>query len=107
VSSVATNASVTATIENAAANEVKLDVRRFDMRSEQVPRASLVAANVLAPPLIGWAASMSKPPSKLILSGILAGEGDRVLAAFAARGYRERERRRRAEWSVLALELDR
>ena len=100
-------ASVTATIENAAANEVKLDVRRFDMRSEQVPRASLVAANVLAPPLIGWAASMSKPPSKLILSGILAGEGDRVLAAFAARGYRERERRRRAEWSVLALELDR
>lgn len=96
-------ASVTATIENAAANDVELDVRRFDMREQQVPGSSLVAANVLAGPLIGWAASMHEPPARLILSGILAGEADRVLAAFAARGYRQRERRRRAEWSALAL----
>lgn len=98
-------ASVTASTDNAAANDVRLDVRRFDMRSDQVPRAGLVAANVLAPPLIGWAASMTEPPSRLILSGILAGEADRVLAAFAARGYRQRDRRELREWSALALEL--
>jgi ribosomal protein L11 methyltransferase len=98
-------ASLAATVENAGANEVEIDVRRFDMRAGQVPRASLVAANVLVSPLLGWAASMRECPSGLILSGILTREADRVLAAFAARGYRERERRERAEWSALALAL--
>jgi ribosomal protein L11 methyltransferase len=97
-------ASVTASTDNAATNDVKLDVRRFDMRSEPVPRAGLVAANVLAPPLIGWAASMTEPPSRLILGGILTGEADRVLAAFSARGYRQRDRRDLREWSALALD---
>jgi ribosomal protein L11 methyltransferase len=99
------SAAVAATVRNAGANQVEIDVRRFDMRVDQVPRSSLVAANVLAPPLIGWAASMHECPNRLILSGILAREADRVQAAFAARGYRERERRERAEWSALALEL--
>jgi ribosomal protein L11 methyltransferase len=98
-------ASVTASTENAGANEVEIEVRRFDMRAEQVPRSSLVAANVLAAPLIGWAASMRECPERLILSGLLTHEADRVLAAFAARGYRWRERRGRGDWSALGLEL--
>jgi ribosomal protein L11 methylase PrmA len=47
---------------------------------------------------------MRERPDRLILSGILTEEADRVLAAFAARGYRQRARRRRAEWSALELE---
>jgi ribosomal protein L11 methyltransferase len=98
-------ACVVATSANASANEVEIDVRRFDMRTEQVPSSSLAAANVLAAPLLGWAASMRELPDRLILSGILTDEADRVLAAFVARGYRERGRGERAEWSALALEL--
>jgi ribosomal protein L11 methyltransferase len=99
-------ASVAATIQNANANRVEIDVRRFDLRREQLPQSSLVAANVLAPPLVGWAASMRECPDRLILSGILTAEADRVLAAFAARGYRQSARRQRAEWSALELESD-
>jgi ribosomal protein L11 methyltransferase len=100
-------ASLAATRENAGANQVEIEVRRFDMRAEQVPRSSLVVANVLAAPLLSWAASMRECPDRLILSGILTQEADRVLAGFAARGYHERERREHAEWSALALELAR
>jgi ribosomal protein L11 methyltransferase len=97
-------AAVTAARENAIANGVELDVRRFDLRSEQVPEADLVAANVLAPPLLGWAASQRRLPPELILSGLLVTEADRVALAFVARGLRERERRTRGEWAALALQ---
>jgi ribosomal protein L11 methyltransferase len=98
-------ASVAASTENADANEVEIDVRRFDLRGEQLPSSGLVAANVLAAPLIGWAGFMRECPERLILSGILTHEADRVLAAFAARGYRGRERRERGDWCALTLEL--
>jgi ribosomal protein L11 methyltransferase len=100
-------AAVTAARENAAANGVELDVRGFDLRREQVPEADLVAANVLAPPLLGWAASQRRLPPELILSGLLATEADRVGLAFAARGLRERDRRTRGEWAALALQASR
>jgi ribosomal protein L11 methyltransferase len=100
-------AAVTAARENAAANGVELDVRGFDLRREQVPEADLVAANVLAPPLLGWAASQRRLPPELILSGLLVTEADRVGLAFAARGLRERDRRTRGEWAALALQASR
>jgi ribosomal protein L11 methyltransferase len=100
-------AAVTAARENAAANGLEVDVRGFDLRREQVPEADLVAANVLAPPLLGWAASQRRLPPELILSGLLATEADRVGLAFAARGLRERERRTRGEWASLALQASR
>lgn len=96
-------AAVTATAENAQRNGVTLDVRRFDLREEQVPGADLVAANVLAGPLIAWAAHQQTFGPELILSGILTTEADRVAAAFSARGLRERERRDRGEWTALVL----
>jgi ribosomal protein L11 methyltransferase len=95
-------AAVQATGDNARANGVELEVRRFDLRTDPVPPASLVAANILAPQLLGWAQAGGGPwPDRLILSGILVGEADRVAGAFAARGLQEQCRRARGEWVAL------
>jgi ribosomal protein L11 methyltransferase len=99
-------AALVATRENAARNGVELTISDFDLRRDQVPRAELVAANVLAPPLIAWAASQRELAPSLILSGLLATEADRVAGAFAQRGCRERERRLRGEWAAVALARD-
>lgn len=94
---------VDAAAENAARNGVHLDVRRFDMRTEQVPDASLVLANVLAPPLVAWASHQRRLAPRLILSGLLATDADRVAAAYAARGMVQRDLRVRGEWAALEL----
>lgn len=96
-------AATAATRENAARNGVSLDVRPFDLRHEQVPACELVAANVLAEPLIGWAAHQRMLPPELILSGLLVSDADRVAGAYAARGRVQRERRALGEWAALAL----
>ena len=96
-------AAVAATIQNAARNDVELDVRRFDMRAEQVPDCDFGAANVLAGPLVAWAASQRRSPPDLILSGLLCDEADRVVSAFTARGMHQRERRTHGEWAALRL----
>jgi ribosomal protein L11 methyltransferase len=96
--------SVEATLSNAAENRVSVDARRFDLRSEAVPPAAVAVANVLAPPLLEWAASgRGAWPARLILSGILAAEADRIADAFAAHGLIERQRRVRDEWAALLL----
>jgi ribosomal protein L11 methyltransferase len=97
-------AAVQATADNALINDVGLEARRFDLRTGAVPAASLVAANLLAPTLLAWAGSSRGPwPKRLIASGILAGEADRVAAAFAAHGLLELRRVARAEWVALLL----
>jgi ribosomal protein L11 methyltransferase len=96
-------ASVQAATENAIANDVEIDVRRFDMRVDQVPRSNLVAANVLAPQLLAWAASQRECPDELILGGLLTHEADRLAAAFHHHGLAERDRRTRQEWAALFL----
>jgi ribosomal protein L11 methyltransferase len=98
--------SVEATVQNARLNGAAVQARRFDLRSEPVPRAAVAAANVLAPPLLRWAESgRGAWPERLILSGILVTEADRVALAFAGRGLIERERRERGEWAALLLEM--
>jgi ribosomal protein L11 methyltransferase len=98
-------ASVDATRANASANGVAVDVRRLDLRSDPVPVATTVAANLLAPLLLQWLARMGdEPPQRVIASGILAGEADRVSAAFVGRGFSERDRRVRGDWSALSME---
>ncbi len=96
-------AAVSATAQNAAANRVTLDVRRFDLREAQVPDCDLVVANVLAAPLRSWAALQRRFAPELILSGLLVSEADAVSAAFAARGLHELARRRRGEWAALRM----
>jgi ribosomal protein L11 methyltransferase len=96
-------AAVTATRENAERNDVTLDVRRFDLRDEQVPDCDLVVANVLAGPLLQWAGSQRTLPPRLILSGLLADEADRVAGAYAGRGLVQRDRRVSGDWAALVL----
>jgi ribosomal protein L11 methyltransferase len=97
---------VAATTENAARNRIpptQIDVRRLDLRTEQVPDAELVLANVLAGPLLAWARFQRRLAPRLILSGLLATEADRVSEAYAGRGMRERMRRVRGDWAALVL----
>jgi ribosomal protein L11 methyltransferase len=98
-------AAVSATRENAAANGVALDVRQLDLRESQVPDCRLAVANVLAAPLRAWAAAQERFAPELILSGVLTVEADAVVAAFAARGGVEHERRVRGEWTALRLQF--
>lgn len=99
-------ASVEATAENAAANGVSLEVRRFDLRSEDVPAADTVMANLLGPLLRAWAPRLAAPPARLIASGLLVTEADGIAEAFAAAGLRETRRREAGEWGALVLERD-
>jgi ribosomal protein L11 methylase PrmA len=46
---------------------------------------------------------MREPPGRLIASGLLNEEADRVAGAFAAVGLRETERRSLGEWSALTV----
>ncbi|HEU4702035.1 MAG TPA: 50S ribosomal protein L11 methyltransferase [Conexibacter sp.] len=97
--------SVEATRENAAVNGVQLDVDRCDLRSDPIPAAPTVLANLLRPLLLDYAARLGEPPSALIASGLLIHEADEISAAFAAHGLRERDRRERGEWAALLLTL--
>jgi ribosomal protein L11 methyltransferase len=99
-------ASVQATIDNARVNGVTLDVRRHDLRTDEVPAAPTVAANLLGPLLRAWAAKLLDArslPERVIAGGLLAHEADAIAAAFAALGLREAGRRQSGEWAALLL----
>jgi ribosomal protein L11 methyltransferase len=95
--------SVEATRDNAAVNDVALEVARCDLRSDPIPTALTVLANLLRPLLLDYAARLSEPPRTLVASGLLTHEADEVVAAFAAHGLHERDRRERGEWAALLL----
>jgi ribosomal protein L11 methyltransferase len=103
-------AAVQATGENARRNGVELEARRYDLRSDpvEVSTAPTVAANLLAPLLLGWAERLSgvKPearPKRVVASGLLRGEGDRVANAFAGLGLIETRRLAAGEWTASIL----
>jgi ribosomal protein L11 methyltransferase len=103
-------ASVTATAENGVANGLRLEVRRHDLRSEPTPPAGTIAANLLGPLLIEWADRLRDAPElprRVIASGLLVTESERVAAAFAPLGLRVAQRRERGEWAALLLSRDR
>ncbi|HET9168028.1 MAG TPA: 50S ribosomal protein L11 methyltransferase [Actinospica sp.] len=106
---------VEATRENAVANGIGADieVRRFDLRSEAVPAAPLVLANLLRPLLLTWCVAMvtagpgtpsgAARPETVIAGGLLGSEVDEVSAAFGRAGFREAERRAFGGWAALRL----
>jgi ribosomal protein L11 methyltransferase len=95
---------VEATLENAAANGIELDARRADLRSDPLPAAPTVVANLLRPLLLTVAERLPDPPPRsLVASGLLRDETDEVAAAFVARGLRERARRAEGDWAALLL----
>jgi ribosomal protein L11 methyltransferase len=97
---------VRATLENAAANRVEIDVRRHDLlRDGPAPGAPVIVANLLRPLLLHLAADgfAGRSPDVLVASGLLAHEGDEVAGAFARHGLREAQRRAEGEWVAVLL----
>lgn len=95
--------SLDATRANAAANGVRLDVARADLRRGPGPPARTVAANLLRPLLLDVAAHLAGPPDDLIASGLLLPECDEVAAAFERHGLHERRRVSAGDWAALLL----
>jgi ribosomal protein L11 methyltransferase len=101
-------ASVAAARSNAALNGVSIEVQRFDLRCDSLPGGGeTVVANLLGPLLLGWCERLKgsgSVPRRVIASGLLVGEAERIAAAFAACGLTEIVRRERGEWAALLLE---
>jgi ribosomal protein L11 methyltransferase len=105
-------AAIEATTENALRNGVELECRRYDLRSDPVDAsiAPTVAANLLAPLLVQWAGRLhesGRVPERVIASGLLRREGDRVAGAFAPLGLREARRLTGGDWIAVVLEAER
>jgi ribosomal protein L11 methyltransferase len=97
-------AAVEATRENAAANGLpEIGVSRLDLRREPGPWAPIVLANLLRPLLLDIAGVMTRPPERLIVSGLLRAEAAEVAAAFARHGLRQTDARHGGEWTALLL----
>jgi ribosomal protein L11 methyltransferase len=94
---------VQATAENAAVNGVEVEVARCDLRTDPLPAAPTVVANLLRPLLLVYAERMTEPPERLIVGGLLDGEVDEVTQAFAGRGLREKQRSKRDAWNAALL----
>jgi ribosomal protein L11 methyltransferase len=100
-------ASIDAAKQNARLNDVKIDLRRHDLRSSPPPSARTIAANLLAPLLFTWAGRLARAvdrPEQVIASGLLVYEADAVATAFGPAGLLERARRTSGEWTALLLE---
>lgn len=100
-------AAVAAASANAALNAVGIEVRRLDLRSQQVPSAPTVVANLLGPLLHQLAADRARLdplPDRLIAGGLLMDEADRVAEAFARRGLCETRRLEDGGWAALLLQ---
>jgi ribosomal protein L11 methyltransferase len=99
---------VQATSENAHVNRVTVEVGRHDLRVDPVVVAPTVAANLLRPLLLAWAARLGSfrgaLPERVIASGVLVDESDEIAGAFAAASLREVDRRASGEWAALLLE---
>jgi ribosomal protein L11 methyltransferase len=103
--------SVEAARANALVNEVDVAVERFDLRTQQLPAATLsggvVLANLLRPLLLELSQSLPRAPRQLVASGLLLEQADEVADTFAMRwGMRERRRLQGGEWAALLLVAD-
>jgi ribosomal protein L11 methyltransferase len=105
--------SVAAAEQNANANGVTIEVRRFDLRAQALPwlgtadgptEPIVVVANLLRPLLLDLAREMPRAPSQLLAGGLLRDQVDEVVGAFGeCLGLRERERRVSGEWAAVWL----
>jgi len=97
-------ASVEATRDNADVNGAPgIAVTRADLRREAGPWAPTVLANLVPPLLLEVAVGMTRPPERMIISGLLREEASEVAAAFARHGLREQDRRHGGEWAAVML----
>ena len=96
--------SVEATAENAQANGVEVGVARLDLRSDGLPAAPTVTANLLRPLLLTLAGRLPDPPPRtLVAGGLLRHEADELAIVFAGHGLHEAARREDGDWAALLL----
>jgi ribosomal protein L11 methyltransferase len=103
--------SLAAATANASANDVQIEVQRFDLRTQPLPRFAsdvpsqpVVLANLLAPLFTELERSMTATPSQLIASGLLCAELDQVVELLGGRlGMVERARKSIDEWAAVWL----
>jgi ribosomal protein L11 methyltransferase len=106
--------SVRAARQNARANGVAIEVRRFDLRGQAIPWLGerdgpsgpiVLVANLLRPLLLELAGKLPEAPAHLVAGGLLCAEVDEVAADFArGLGLRERARRESGEWAAIWLQ---
>lgn len=96
-------AALEAARSNAARNGVEVELMRLNLRRISPPAAPTVVANLTAPLLREVAGRLERAPERLVCSGMLAVEADRVVDAFAAQGLEERERRAEGDWMAISL----
>jgi len=94
---------IKAAAANAAANEVKVRLERMNLRERLPELAPTVVANMTSPILDAVAGQIAEPPQSLVCSGLMPHELDATVAAFAAVGLREAERRSEGDWAALLL----
>lgn len=95
---------VQASAENAEANGVEVEFFKYGLGAKvkrELPKADLVAANILGPLLIRFAEEIVPAVGKrLIISGILTELYEDVLSAYVSRGLEEVSRRTIGEWTT-------
>ena len=95
---------VDASVENAALNGVAVEYFRYGLGAKArraLPRADLVAANILGPLLVRFAGEIAPCVGRrLVISGILTEIYPEVLAAYEALGFTELSRRTLGEWTT-------
>jgi ribosomal protein L11 methyltransferase len=100
-------AALEATVANARANRVEVATRLVNLREQPPPAAPTVTANLTAPlllPLAGrLAAGEIAIPDRLVVSGLLTAERDRVAGAFAGAGLAVADELGGGEWAALLL----
>ena len=122
-------AAIEAAASNASTNSVAIDFHRMNLRESLPELAPTAVANMTSPILKAVASQMGvlpgvtrrnnsgevpaghpqnpafELPRVLLLSGILPGELDEVVVAFAPSGYAEHDRRQMGDWAALLLRL--
>jgi ribosomal protein L11 methyltransferase len=95
---------IEATLENAGANGVSLEVGERDADRGGLPAAQTLVANITANPVIALVGALADPlPRRVILSGFRPADVERVSGAWAERGYRVADRFDEDNWTALRL----
>jgi ribosomal protein L11 methyltransferase len=88
---------------NAVRNRVTVKPKWLNLAATPAPWAPTVTANLTRELLLNVAQVIERPPERLLASGMLAGDVDEVVAAFAAVGLREQRRLEDGDWAAVAL----
>jgi ribosomal protein L11 methyltransferase len=95
-------AATAAARDNARANAVRIEIREWDLRCDQLPSAGTIVANLLLGPLLTLAERLTERPGTLIASGLLASQGDQLAAALESRhALSEEARRSDGDWLAM------